>query len=117
MLVWRARERRFYEIGEGLENLPLGFITGEQYHEQSIRLNVGDMILAFSDGATEAHSPEGEQLTAKGFLALAEETLRGIAEPASLAEFSNGLLDGVHAHRGGTELEDDVTLLTLRRVS
>jgi serine phosphatase RsbU (regulator of sigma subunit) len=117
MLVWRARERRFYEIGEGLENLPLGFITGEQYSEQSIRLNVGDMILAFSDGATEAHSPEGEQLTAKGFLALAEETLRRIAEPASLAEFSKGLLDGVHAHRGGTELEDDVTLLTLRRVS
>jgi phosphoserine phosphatase RsbU/P len=117
MLVWRARDKRFYEIGEGLENLPLGFITGEQYSEQSIRLNVGDMILAFSDGATEAHSPEGEQLTAKGFLALAEETLRGIAEPASLAAFSKGLLDGVHAHRGGTELEDDITLLTLRRVS
>src|SRR5712664_4510743 len=117
MLVWRARDRVFYELGEGLENLPLGFITGEQYNEQSIRLQVGDMILAFSDGATEAHSPEGEQLTAKGFLALAENTLRRLAEPVSLAEFSKGLLDGVHAHRGGTELEDDVTLLTLRRVS
>src|SRR5258708_13796449 len=117
MLVWRGRDEGFYEIGERLENLPLGFITGEQYCEQSIRLNVGDMILAFSDGATEAHSPAGEQLTHLGFLALAEETLRGIAEPVSLAEFSKGLLDGVHAHRGGTELEDDVTLLTLRRVS
>src|SRR6202030_4468904 len=29
MLLWRARDRQFYEIGEGLENLPLGFITGE----------------------------------------------------------------------------------------
>jgi serine phosphatase RsbU (regulator of sigma subunit) len=117
MLVWRAREEKFCELGEGLENLPLGFITGEQYTEQSIRLNVGDMILAFSDGATEAQSPAGEQLTHRGLLALAEETLHRMREPASLAEFSKGLLGGVQTHRGGAELEDDVTLLTLRRVS
>src|SRR6266849_6018674 len=117
MLVWRARDERFVELGEGLENLPLGFITGEQYNEQSIRLNLGDMILAFSDGATEAHSPEGEQLTAKGFLALAENTLRRLAEPVQLADFSRALLEGVQRHRGEAELEDDVTLLTLRRVS
>ena len=116
MLVWRARERRFYELGEGLENLPLGIITGEQYREQSIRLNVGDMILAFSDGATEAHSPEGEQLTHLGFLALAEETLVEMAKPVSLTEFSQELLAGLQAYRGEAELEDDVTLLTLRRV-
>ena len=116
MLVWRAREEQFCQIGEGLENLPLGLITGELYTEQSIRLNVGDMILAFSDGATEAHSPEGEQLTARGFLALAEETLRRMTEPVGLGEFSQNLLRGVRAHRGEAELEDDVTLLTLRRV-
>lgn len=117
MLVWRAREERFVELGEGLENLPLGFITGEQYNEQSIRLNVGDMILAFSDGATEARSPAGDQLTHVGLLALAENTLRGMSEPASLSEFSRTLLEGVQKHRGAAELEDDVTLLTLRRVS
>jgi hypothetical protein len=38
-------------------------------------------------------------------------------EPVSLAEFSQSLLAGVQAHRGVAELEDDVTLLTLRRVS
>jgi sigma-B regulation protein RsbU (phosphoserine phosphatase) len=117
MLVWRAREEKFCAIGEGLENLPLGFITGEQYTEQSIRLNAGDMILAFSDGATEAMSPAGEQLTHVGFLALAEKTLRGMVEPGSLSEFSQRLLNGVQKHRGGGELEDDITLLALRRVS
>jgi len=117
MLVWRARDQKFYELGEGLENLPLGFITGEQYNEQSIRLNVGDMILAFSDGATEARSPQGEQLTHLGFLALAERTRRSLPEPVALADFSDKLLAGVQAHRGDAELEDDVTLLTLRRMS
>jgi phosphoserine phosphatase RsbU/P len=117
MLVWRAREEKFCELGEGLENLPLGFITGEQYCEQSIRLNIGDMILAFSDGATEARSPAGEQLTHGGFLALAERTLRDMAEPVSLGDFSQKLLSGVQAYRGQAELDDDITLLTLRRIS
>ena len=118
MLLWRAQLRRFIEIGEGLEGLPLGFITGEKYSEQSVRLNHGDMILAFSDGATEAHSPSGEQLTAKGFLELAEKTLHALPQPASLRDFSEALVGEVQRFRGSTEeLEDDLTLLTLRRVA
>jgi len=118
MLVWRERETRFLELGEGLEGLPLGYITGEVYNQQSVRLNHGDMILAFSDGATEVRSPEGEQLTSKGFLGLAEKTFRKLPQPLVLQDFSHALLEGVHLYRGPErELEDDVTLLTLRRVA
>src|SRR5215469_1280321 len=115
MLLWRAREAQFCQLGDGLENFPLGYITGEQYSEQSIRLNVGDMILAFSDGATEVHSPSGEQLTSKGFLDFAGSTLAGLPKPLALPEFSQALLDGIHQYRGNPVLEDDITLLTLRR--
>src|SRR5215470_4148231 len=66
MLLWRDRERRFLQLGDGLEGLPLGVVTGEQYLEQSVRLLPGDMILAFSDGATEIFSPRGEELNAAG---------------------------------------------------
>src|SRR2546422_11206674 len=38
----------------------------------SVRLYPGDMILAFSDGATEVQSPGGEQLTPGGFLQLVD---------------------------------------------
>lgn len=116
MLLWRAREGKFFEIGEGMENLPLGFVTGEMYSEQSIQLRPGDMILAFSDGATEVQSPGGEQLTSRGFVQLAESTLAKFSAPVRLPDFSAALLDGVQAYRGKPELEDDVTLLTLRRV-
>ncbi len=115
MLLWRAGEGRFVELGEGLENLPLGFVTGEMYNEQSVRLHPGDMILAFSDGATEVQSPDGEQLTPHGFLRLAETTLAKLPGPVRLPDFSAALLDGVQSHRGSPELDDDVTLLTLRR--
>jgi serine phosphatase RsbU (regulator of sigma subunit) len=115
MLLWRAKERKFLPIGDGLENFPLGFVTGEMYSEQSICLNPGDMILAFSDGATETHSPTGEQLTPAGFQRLAEATLVGLPDPVPLPEFSARLLQAIQRHRGASELEDDVTLLTLRR--
>jgi serine phosphatase RsbU (regulator of sigma subunit) len=75
------------------------------------------MILAFSDGATEVKSPTGEQLTAPGFLDFAARTLRQLTNPLVLPDFSKALLDGIHAYRGHTELEDDLTLLTLRRAS
>ena len=118
MLLWRTQQGRFFELGEGLEGLPLGFITGETYNQQSVRLNLGDMILAFSDGATEVRSPSGEQLTFKGFLELADETSKTMPQPLSLHDFSEELLQGVHRFRAGAgELEDDVTLLTLRRIS
>lgn len=115
MLLWRAQQGKFLEIGEGLENLPLGFVTGEMYSEQSIQLRPGDMILAFSDGATEVESSGGEQLTSKGFLQLAGATLNKLPGPVRLPDFSAALLEGVHRYAGSTELQDDVTLLTLRR--
>lgn len=115
MLLWRAREDKFHQLGDGLENFPLGFVTGEMYNEQSVCLRPGDMILAFSDGATEAASPEGEQLTSAGFQGLAENTLRELPSPLHLPDFSARLLEGVQRHRGAAELEDDITLLTLRR--
>ncbi len=118
MLLWRARETQFLELGEGLEGFPLGYITGETYSQQSVRLNHGDMILAFSDGATEVHSPKGEQLTSTGFLGLSENTLRSLPRPLVLQDFSRALLEGLHFYRGQQgDLEDDITLLTLRRVA
>ena len=118
MLLWREREGQFLELGEGLEGFPLGYITGETYSQQSVRLNHGDMILAFSDGATEVCSPVGEQLTSKGFLGLAENTLRRMPQPIALQDFSRALLEGVYLYRGEEgELEDAITLLTLRRVT
>lgn len=115
MLLWRSREGKFFEIGDGLENLPIGFVTGEMYSEQSVCLQPGDMILAFSDGATEVQSPGGEQLTPRGFLRLAESTLGKLPGPVRLPDFSAALLEGVQAYRESPELEDDVTLLMLRR--
>ena len=116
MLLWRARDQKFHPIGEGMENLPLGFITGEAYTEQSIKLAPGDMILAFSDGATEVKSPTGVQLSPSGFVDFAYSALEKLPHPRLLPDFSKSLLAGIHEYRGSDQLDDDITLLTLRRI-
>ena len=115
MFLRRARDSRFCEIGRCLQNFPLGYIAGEHYLQRTIHLGVGDMILAFSDGATEVESATGVQLTAEGFAELAGQTLSEFSEPLPLSDFSQALLDSLHQYYGATDLEDDITLLTLRR--
>jgi sigma-B regulation protein RsbU (phosphoserine phosphatase) len=118
MFLWREAQREVCEIGDGLENLPLGFITGEKYLEQSVRLAPGDAILAFSDGATEVESPAGEQLTSAGLSSLAQSVAAKLPEPLALPEFSAALLAAVRNYHGAErELADDITLLTMRRVN
>jgi sigma-B regulation protein RsbU (phosphoserine phosphatase) len=117
MLFWKAREAHWHPLGEGLENLPLGVIAGETYSQQSVRLEPGDMALAFSDGLTEVGSPEGEQLGAKGFLRLANQIFSRPSPPTSLHDVAEGLLDAVGAYHGSDHFKDDLTLLLLRRSS
>src|ERR1700739_4560615 len=92
MLLWRARDQKFHSIGEGMENFPLGYITGEEYSEQSVKLDPGDMVLACSDGATEVQSPAGIQLSPSGFLDFAHSTLEKLPSPTLLPDFSKSLL-------------------------
>jgi phosphoserine phosphatase RsbU/P len=118
MFLWREEQRELCEIGEGLENFPLGFITGEKYLEQTVRLAPGDAILAFSDGATEVESPLGEQLTSAGLSALTQSVAASLPEPLVLGEFSKALLAAIREYHGADrELDDDITLLTMRRVA
>lgn len=117
MLLWRAPEARWQALGEGLEGLPLGVIAGELYSEQSVRLQAGDLVLAFSDGVTEVESPEGEQMTAGGFMTLAGETLLSLPQPPALHGFAEALVAAIRRYHRAEELEDDLTLLTLRRTA
>ncbi len=117
MLQWLAREGKWYPLGEGLEGLPLGVIAGEMYSQQSVRLEAGDMVMAFSDALTEVKSPEHGQLTGEGFLRLAGLIASRQPRPTSLHDLSETLLEAVRRYHGSDVFEDDLTLLTLRRLS
>ena len=117
MLLWRSRETDWYPLGEGLDGLPLGVVAGEEYSQASVRLEPGDMVMAFSDAVTEVKSPSGDQLTADGFVGLARATVSRFPRRAPLPEVSAGLLEALGGYQGSTRFEDDLTLLLLRRGS
>lgn len=43
------------------DNLPLGVFESENYSQSSLDLEPGDLLFLYSDGATEARNPEGEE--------------------------------------------------------
>ena len=116
MLLWRSRESHWLPIGEGLLGLPIGFIAGETYTEQSVRIEENDIVLVFSDGITDVFSRGGEQLGPDGFLKLADAAMAELSQPVSLDALAATLIEKIQLFHGPGALDDDLTLLILRRL-
>jgi serine phosphatase RsbU (regulator of sigma subunit) len=91
--------------------MPLGLMPGMSYDENERVLDAGEAALFYSDGLVEAHDPQGEMF---GFPRL-RELVAGHGEERSLGDFLMGELYSFVGE--GWEQEDDITLVTLRRVA
>ena len=98
-----------------VERLPttgpaVGLMTDMEFSARTTVLAPGDLLLVFTDGATEARSPAGKFY--------GEDSVVGVLEAAPTD--SGALLDrivaGVRTHEGGLEPGDDLTLLGVRRI-
>jgi serine phosphatase RsbU (regulator of sigma subunit)/ketosteroid isomerase-like protein len=94
--------------------MPLGLMPGMSYEEKEVVLDAGQSVLFYSDGLVEAHDPKGEMFGFPRLRALVAEH-GDEEEERSLGDF---LLKELYSFTGeGWEQEDDITLLTLRRLS
>ena len=89
----------------------LGLLKNAPFAAAAGQLEPGDALLLFSDGASEAESPDEEQF--------GEERLEDLfvalrREPA--ARIVERLHEAVTAHMAGRAASDDVTLVVLKRV-
>jgi serine phosphatase RsbU (regulator of sigma subunit)/anti-sigma regulatory factor (Ser/Thr protein kinase) len=91
--------------------MPLGLLPGMTYEENEATLKPGETLLLYSDGLTEAHSPQREMF---GFPRL----LDLVGRTSGSTEMNETLLSELALFTGpGWEQEDDVTLVALERVS
>ena len=87
----------------------LGLFEHAAFEEETVTLLPGDLIVAFSDGVTEAMNPDSEEFTDDRLLACANAH-RG----RTPQEVLDALLADVHAFCAGATQSDDVTVVMVR---
>jgi sigma-B regulation protein RsbU (phosphoserine phosphatase) len=88
----------------------LGALQEATYNSGSVRLDPGDMLLAYSDGLTECRNPQDEEFET-GRLSAAAKSFHGASANQVLFSTLATVLDFADANPP----EDDLTLLVIRR--
>ncbi len=94
----------------------LGMFEGSEYEQGHIDLGPGDALIMYSDGITEAESPDGTPFDEAGL----ERTLAlhaGAYGTSAAAELGRAIFGAVERHRRDQRLSDDLTVLVLSRVT
>jgi serine phosphatase RsbU (regulator of sigma subunit)/pSer/pThr/pTyr-binding forkhead associated (FHA) protein len=90
-------------------SFPVGLIPEAEYRVSSVTLEMGDTLVLFSDGVTEAMDPEEEMFGRAGLL----EALKGQQDPP-LDQLQKTILDSVETFTRGASQADDITVLLVR---
>jgi sigma-B regulation protein RsbU (phosphoserine phosphatase) len=98
---------RFLALPEGLV---LGALTESEYRDETVRLESGEMLLAYTDGVTEAMSP-AHALYSEARLQEMLTSLGGRDVESTV----NAVVASVHAHAAGAPQSDDIAVIALRR--
>jgi serine phosphatase RsbU (regulator of sigma subunit) len=96
--------------------LVLGFLSDQKYEQQTTTLHPGDILVLYTDGITEARSPE-EESSVEDKLFGEERLVQVVKESASLSarEIQSAILQAVSDHTKNTPQEDDITLVVIKR--
>jgi sigma-B regulation protein RsbU (phosphoserine phosphatase) len=108
LLLRRSTNEVARLLGEGFA---VGFFEDSTYSLSEDRLEVGDTLIMFTDGITEAQDLSGE---AFGIDRLAE-ALRATSVEQSSAEMLRTVLHVFNTFRGERLIRDDVTVVLLKR--
>lgn len=88
-------------------SMPLGLLPNAEFAVERLQLSPGDKIIAFSDGLTDAESPQAGVFAEK-----LPELLAGSAQ-LSARQTHDRLMEELLEFRGAESLHDDVTVLVL----
>ena len=96
--------------------LVLGFLGDQKYEQQTISLQPGDILLLYTDGITEARSPEKESTVADKLFG-EDRLVQVVKESASFSarEIQSAILQAVSAHTKNTPQGDDITIVVIKR--
>jgi sigma-B regulation protein RsbU (phosphoserine phosphatase) len=87
----------------------VGIITGAEFEIQQAQLEYGDSLIGFTDGVTEALSPQKTFFTKERFLSVIE------APVSSASELIERIKTHLFRHIDNAPQFDDITMLAIHR--
>ncbi len=105
----RRSDGRIEVVGEDQGGPVLGVIEGAAYRAETVGLGVGDVVMVYTDGVTDATSPDGVQFGI--------ERLRQTfsAAPRGIGPVGDSVREAIRSHVAGSDQFDDITLLVFGR--
>jgi phosphoserine phosphatase RsbU/P len=91
--------------------LALGMFEGTAYQTQCTMLEPGDLLVAYSDGITEAE----HEVTHQPFDEAGLDAVLSTCASSATPEISRAIFDAVTAHVANSRVADDLTLLIVKR--
>jgi len=111
-LLFRA-DGRIERLNAG--GLLLGFMPDQQYAQQTVQLEPGEVIVLYTDGITEAVRPSSEKTEDRFF---GEDRLVNIIRAnlaRSAGESQSAILKAISDHIEDSFQGDDITLVVIKR--
>jgi len=107
-LLLRSRSQELERLPKG--GMALGVLAGVDFEEHTVHLGLGDCVIFYTDGITEAFSPRDEMYGEKRLWLTIQE-----ADETSAQMLLDAIDEAVTAFVGDGVLSDDRTLMVLRR--
>jgi serine phosphatase RsbU (regulator of sigma subunit)/DNA-binding GntR family transcriptional regulator/AraC-like DNA-binding protein len=89
--------------------MPVGIFSDAQFTMTTFQLQIGDVLIGYTDGITEARNPQGELWGEDAF-----ETLLSSCSFGQPKEIMERILDRVAGFAGGQRQGDDMTLVVMK---
>jgi sigma-B regulation protein RsbU (phosphoserine phosphatase) len=90
--------------------VPLGLLEGSEYGEIELKMRKNDVLILTSDGVTDAMDPQGQMYDEERLI----DSIRCHAG-APISECVKNLYRAISEFTGKAEVNDDITILALRR--
>ena len=90
---------------------PIGLLNNAQYGVESIKLQVGDIVICYSDGAVDGPDPGTDDFGEDRLVQTACK-LRDLAPP----DIVHGIVNEIDKYHGERPHMDDITVVALKRV-
>jgi sigma-B regulation protein RsbU (phosphoserine phosphatase) len=106
-VIMKTPEGELIELAQN-NGIPLGVDPGWQWQNTEITVHPGSVLVSYTDGMTEALSPQGKQLGMDRFKAVIRDT----TGPAQA--YKEALVSAIQHHQQGSQQADDQALVVMR---